>query len=241
MMSFKRTLMGFAVAGAILASTSAAAFPEFTVNANGLQAGDAGTVNPFVADKIIGNYFEVITFTSATTFSVSLLFQAGSFVNTNTARVYTGTETGLTNTYGIYALFTGSGTFGTSGGTTTFNLSSGTLDAYYDNSNNTLFTAPLTGATPWTVNAGTGGDDIHIATGTETAGTGTLTCNVGNNCGSFGQTTTFTLLNGASNFFILPVPFYNLSLQNGQFNGFPVGAGTTVTLNGSADVEFARS
>jgi len=237
-MRIKKILVGFAAAGGILAAGSAAAFPLFGVDANGIQSGDAGTLNPFTADKIIGNYFEVITFTSATNFNVQLLWDAAQFANTITAVTYTSGQTGLGTNYGLYALFNGSGTYSTSGGTTTFTLTPGaTLKAYYDNSNDTLSNGyPANATTPWSLS--NTGDDIQIASGVATDGSGTLTCGTGNNCGSFGQTTTFALMNGGANYFYLPNPFYDFSLQNGQFNGFTPTIGATQDLNGSADVEF---
>lgn len=236
-MSFKKILTGFALAGGILVAGSAAAFPIFTVDANGISAGDAGTVNPFQADKIIGNYFEVITF-GAGTFNVELLWTGGQFSDTATATTYTAGQTGLGVNYGLYALFTGSGTWSTSGGTTTFSLTpGGSLSVFYDdNADTTSNGFPVDASTAWSLS--NTADDIQIASGTGTAGSGSLTCSTGNNCGSFGQVTSFTLMNGGSNFFTIPNPFYNFSLQNGQFNGFSVSAGATQKLNGSADVEF---
>lgn len=237
-MRFKKILVGFAVAGGILAAGSASAFPLFGVNANGISAGDAGTVNPFTADKIVGNYYEVISFTSASDFNVQLLWQAGQFANTTTATTYTAAQTGLGSNYGLYALFSGSGTYSTSSGTTTFTLTPGaTLAAYYDDNADTLSNGyPVDATIPWSLS--NTADDTQIASGVATAGDGTLTCSTGNNCGSFGQTTTFALMNGGDNFFYLPNPFYDFSLQNGQFNGFTPTVGATQNLTGSADVEF---
>ncbi|HEY7904677.1 MAG TPA: flocculation-associated PEP-CTERM protein PepA, partial [Casimicrobiaceae bacterium] len=63
------------------------------------------------------------------------------------------------------------------------------------------------------------------------------TCNGGGiNCGSFGTSTTFNLTPAGSQYFVSPVPFYNMSFESGQLNDFaPTG---TVEINGSLDVKF---
>lgn len=240
-MSFKKSLTALIVAGGMLTVAGpAAAFPEFTVNPNTFIAGEGGSVNPFVADKIIGNYFEVITF-GAGTFDISLAWTGSQFANTNLGTAYNGTQTGLGNNYGLYATFLGTGTWSTSMmGVTTFLLNpGGDLQVWFDKDNDTSSNGyVVNGSTLWGF-SGTG-DDINIADGVGTKGTGNLTCNNGNNCGSFGQESTFSLKNGGDNFFVLPNPFYAFSLQNGQFNGFSVAAGDTQKLNGSADVEFTN-
>jgi hypothetical protein len=211
-------------------------YPDFSVNPTAY--GGSGT---FTADKITGNYTEVITFNANGTFDISLLYQAGQFVaNDGTVALNGGGPggTGLGATYGLYALFKGSGTF-TLGPTTTFALNPGGtlgvfLDFPFDNSG---YVAPATGTGNFAIT--NSGNDKTIATGAGVVGSGNLTCSVGNNCGSFGQVTSFNLTNpDGTSYFIQPVPFYDLSLQSGQFNGFvPSG---TLQLNGSMDVIFAR-
>jgi len=237
-MSFKKTFVGFALASGVAMAGSAAAFPEFQVNPNNFSALNAGSLGAFTADKAIGNYFETITFTSATTFDVSLLWIAGQFANTNVPITFNAAQTGLGSNYGLYATLLGSGTWSTSGTTTTFNLNPGAgLNLWWDELANTNNSGnPANGSVLYPlVNTG---DDINIANGSSLAGDGTLTCSTGNNCGSFGQVTTFNLINGGANLFDVPSPFYKFSLQNGQFNGFSPTVGATLNLNGSADVEF---
>jgi hypothetical protein len=237
-MYVKKFFVGIALASGILTAGSAAAFPEFRVNPNAFSAGNAGSLGPFIADKAIGNYFETITFTGATTFDISLIWFAGQFANTNTAVTYNAGQTGLGSNYGLYATLLGSGTWSTVGPTTTFSLNPGAaLSLSWDEANDTTNSGfPANGSLPFTLNNTV--DDIEIATGASLAGSGTLTCTVGNNCGSFGQVTTFTLINNGDDLFDMPVPFYKFSLQNGQFNGFNPTPGVTFNLNGSADVEF---
>ena len=227
-----------AAAAALLMSSgfaNAAILPDFTVTPGIYAPGKA----PFVADKITGNYVERVTFNSGGTFDVSIKWNAGQFVaNDGTSPLNAGGPlgTGLGNTYGMYAFFQGMGTF--AGGT--FTLGSGSLQLYLVKSLDTTFTnASAQSSTAfWGVTGGGGADDLLLATGSAVAGTGNVTCSVGNNCGSFGQVTTFNLTGVGSSFFTAPSPFYDLSLQSGQFNGFtPSG---TLTLDGSLDVIFAK-
>jgi len=245
----KAALNKILVAAALgVASTGAmaAVFPDFQVTETVVP----GTIaNVLTADKITGNYVEVITFTGAGTFTVSLEWQAGQYVaNDGTTPIgsqLTAPPAITSNQYGLYALYQGSGTFScTLAGVCTFTTTPGTgsLSVYIDPDSDVTFTAPATGSSPFVAN---GTADILIATGTPLAGTGTLdptlpTCGGGGiNCGSFGTSTSFALTAFGSTYFTLPVPFYNLSFQSGQLNNFsPTG---TQTINGSMDVVFARS
>lgn len=239
-----KTLVAAAVTVALGVFSSGAmaqsAFPNFTVNET--IAGSSLTgVN---ADKITGNYTEVITF-SGNTFQASLLWNAGQFVtNDGTTPVASNLSPtgGTAAQYGLYALYQASGTFTQSGAVTTFNFTpsaSSSLRLFLDPNANTTFGAPGTGSVAWTT--GASGDDILIANGSPTTGQGTLdptlpTCGTGINCGSFGATSTFALTASGSQYFTAPNPFYNVSFQSGQLNNFtPTG---TQTINGSLDVVF---
>lgn len=222
-------------------STMAAVFPDFQVQEGSVSGSVA---NLFTADKITGNYVEVITF-GAGTFDVSLKWQAGQFVADDGTNPLT-TQLGSFGSggYGLYALYQGSGTFSTSGSVTTFTTTAnvGSLNVWIDPDSNTTFGAPANGTTAWTT--GNALLDYLIATGTPQGGSGTLnptlpTCGGGGiNCGSFGTSTTFALeIPAGSDYFVFPNPFYNFSFQSGQLNNFsPTG---TVTINGSMDVVFA--
>lgn len=225
-MNFKKTLSATLLAGTLLAagSAGAAVYPDFTVD----QDSNITTSNSFVADKITGNYLETITFSGGNVFNVSLHWDGGQFVANDGATALPSATTGLGSTYGLYGDFTGSGTFSTIGGVTTFTLGSGgALNVYLD---------------PTPLSVGTGG--TLIATGTAVSGLGTLdptlsTCGTGGiNCGSFGQTTTFALVGSGSSFFTDPNPFYNLSFQSGQLNNFPLTG--IVNINGSMDAVFGN-
>ena len=235
-----RNLIAATAALVVAGSANAVVFPDFTVDPDLVAGGPT-----FVADKITGNYAEVITFGPGNTFTVSLQWSAGQFVTNDGV---TGIPAGISRVgvdYGLYALFQGSGTFSTLGVVTTFTLTpGGSLAVYYDDNVDTTFGAPGSGAGAWST-ANTG-DDLLLASGTALNGGGELnpglpTCSPnppgGINCGSFGQTTSFNLTANGSKFFISPVPFYNISFQSGQLNNFtPAG---TQLINGSLDVIFA--
>jgi hypothetical protein len=246
---FKTSLMVAACTAALAclgtANAAVSSFPDFQVT-EGNPASTPGAIpNQFTADKVIGNYQEVITFGPGNTFSVSLRWNGSSFVGNDGAdpvfsQLVAGTAPPALPQYGLYALFTGTGTADPGpGGTTVFTTTpGGLLQVFTDPLTNTTFTPPVNGATPYGT-AGTG-DDILIATGTGLAGGGTLNpgCSGGINCGSFGTTTSFELTAAGMTYFTQPIPFYNLSFQSGQFNTFtPTG---TITTNGSMDVVFGR-
>jgi hypothetical protein len=249
--AINKTLVAAAIAGALgLASSGAmaqtAVFPDFRVNEASVLGALPNTVN---ADKITGNYVEVITFAggpASGTFNVSLRWNAGQFVaNDGTTPVNSQLGGVTANQYGLYALYQGSGTYTGNGTQTTFNFTpGGNLRLFSDANSDTTFTAPTTGSNPFTT--GNTSDDRLLANGTPTSGQGRLdptlsTCGgiggqAGINCGSFGASSTFALTTDGSNYFVAPSPFYQLSFQSGQLNNFsPTG---TQTINGSLDVIF---
>lgn len=238
---FCKTLLACAVTASMSFSSLASAatvFPDFTVN-EGFVPG--ANNNVLTADKITGNYVEVITFSpisaSAGTFDVSLRWDAGQFVGTDGTKAI-GSQLGLgsagqVNQYGLYALYTGLGTYSTSGAKTTFSFTpGGSLSIYLNPSNEA------------------NGPDLLIATGVPISGEGTLdtsltTCTGGTsggagiNCGSFGAASTIVLTEAGSQYFIEPNPFYEFAFQSGQLNNFtPTGI---QTINGSLDVIFGNA
>lgn len=226
------------------AGSMAAVFPDFQVSEGSVPG---SVVNTFTADKITGNYVEIVTFTptglGTGTFDTSIKWQAGQFVaNDGTNPVTTQLGSFGSGGYGLYALLQGSGTFTTSGaGVTTFNFNpGGSLNVWIDPNADTTFTAPATGAGAWTT-GNTVDPDYLIANGALFGGQGTLdptlsTCVGGINCGSFGTSTSFLLTALGSQYFTGPVPFYNVSFESGQLNSFQVAG--TQSINGSLDVVF---
>lgn len=246
-MKFKTTMIQAGVAAALaVASASAYAvpFPDFQVQEGSVPG---STTNLFTADKITGNYVEIVTFTptgiGTGTFDASIRWNAGQFVaNDGTNNVITQLGSFGAGGYGLYGLFRGSGTFSTVSGVTNFTFApGGSLNVWIDPAQDTTFTAPVTGNLAWTT--GATGDDIAIATGAVLSGFGQLnptlpTCLGGGiNCGSFGTTTSFNLTSPAgTSYFVSPNPFFTVAFQSGQLNNFsPVG---TQQINGSLDVTF---
>jgi hypothetical protein len=231
------------VAAAVVASSLFAG-----ANAGATQFNPFTVVTPagktFTADKITGNYNEVITINQNNTFNVSLYFDAGQFVTNQGQTVLKGKTTGLGNAFGLYALYKASGDVskGANGATTfTFKPGTGSLSLFLDRNLDTENTAPKSGAGNFSL-TGTA-DDVQLAGGNPLTGAGDLTPNAascgstkGINCGSFGSTTSFKLTTAGTKFFVAPKPFYNVSFQSGQLNIFnPAG---TQTINGSMDVVF---
>ena len=234
--------LGLAASGAM---AQTAVFPDFTVNEGSVADALART---FSADKITGNYVEVITFTGAPAsgaFNVSLRWNAGQFVGADGTAPVNSQLGGVTaNQYGLYALYQGAGTYSNNGTQTTFNFTpGGSLMLFSDASSDTTFGQPANGSTAFTT--GNNSDDRLLATGLPTSGQGRLdptltTCGTsggsGINCGSFGASSTFALTADGSRYFVAPSPFYQLSFQSGQLNNFsPTG---TQVINGSLDVVF---
>ena len=243
-MKFTKLMQSMAAAGAMVVAGAAAAapiYPNFTVDTSALGGG--GSLGQFVANDISGQYHEQITFTSASTFVVSLDFIAQGFnyddTNAALSTSYSAAQTGLGSNYQLMAILTGSGTYSTSGGTTTFSLTpGGSLTLSYDAGANATFVAPASPGGAYTINAN--GDTItDLATGNAVTGNGSVSCTAPNLCGSFGQETSFDLTAAGSSFFVSPNPFYSLSLQSGQVEGFPVEVGTTVTSTGTLNAVFA--
>ena len=226
-------LAGFGVAS----SNALAAFvyPPFTVNP--VPYGGAAS---FQADRITGTYSEAFTATSATNFSSSGFWSAGQFVAGNAGGLPGGgpAGTGLGNTYGLYALFQVNGTYAANGsGGFNFTGQTGTLGVWIDPQLDATFNLPPTGNLPTTVN---GLPDTSLMSLTSfTYGAGSTAAGApGTPNGNFGTIWNISLSGAGSSFFTLPVPFYNLTTQNGQFNAFNPSASNTQIVNGSLDVTF---
>lgn len=249
--SLRKNLLARSLAGVFALATSGAiaqSFPDFTVSEAPVPGATGSTVS---ADKITGNYTEVVTFNgspSSGTFDVSLRWNAGQFVANNGSTPVASQLGGVTaNQYGLYALYSGSGTYTTNGSLTTFIYNpTGSLSVFLDPASNTTFIQPGTGTTPFIT--GNNSDDIALANGITTTGQGQLdpalpTCpgaggsGSGINCGNFGVNTTFNLSAAGTQYFTAPVPFYSVSFQSAQLNNGVAPNGTQV-INGSLDVTF---
>ncbi len=238
---FAKSLVAAAAAVFAGLASATSVYPDFTVSTAALGGG--GKLGTFSANDISGQYHEQLTFTSDSTFIVTLDFVAQGFNHDDTdpalSKSLNAGQTGLGANYGLLAILNGSGTYSTVGGVTTFSLTpGGALTLSYDDGANATFNAPAAPGGAYTIAAN--GDTITtLATGIAQVGSGAVSCSAPNLCGAFGQQTSFALTAAGSSFFVAPNPFYSLSLQSGQFEGFPIVAGTTVTSSGSLNAVFA--
>ena len=240
---FARCVIASAVAVVSGLASAASVYPDFTVDTSALGGG--GKLGTFTANDISGQYHEQLTFTSASTFVVTLDFVAQGFNHDDTnpalSTSYTAGQTGLGVNYGLLAILNASGTYSTSGGITTFVLTpGGMLTLSYDDGANASFLAPSGPGGSFSI-APNGDAITTLATGDAIMGNGSQSCTAPNLCGSFGQENSFALTAAGSSFFVGPSTFYDLSLQSGQFEGFPVTVGGTVTASGSLNAVFASS
>src|SRR3569833_1394066 len=146
------------------AGSMAAVFNDFQVSEGSVPG---SVVNTFTADKITGNYVEVVSFDGAGNFATSIKWQAGQYVAKDGTTPLT-TQLGSfgTSGYGLYALLQGTGTYSTNGaGYTNFNFNpGGSLIVLIDPDANTSFSAPATGAGALTTGI-SGVPDYLIASG----------------------------------------------------------------------------
>jgi len=214
-----------------------------------------------VADKIIGNYVEVFTVVTpqvgntAGTFSVDVAFSAAQFLGNDGTNPITAGQTGLTNDYQIYALFSAGGQFLCGATQCIFTVDNtpgqSILQVWEDDANvvqDTTLTPPAVSTNPGVINFTRGGNtanDNLLATSSVLVGGGNqltppcdLQSNAGQPCGSFTIVfRPFNLTVAGQTFFVSPDPFYITLALSGQFNSFDLV--TTQTVNGSADAVFA--
>ncbi|SFF94637.1 flocculation-associated PEP-CTERM protein PepA [Neptunomonas qingdaonensis] len=246
------------VAAGAMFSTSAMAGGIFTVN-EGVVPGTVNALNPVpnsvTADEIIGNYSEIVEFTSATDFTVSIKFSLVGFELDNVLQpAYLSTPPVGTSgqDYGMYGTFLGSGTYSPRVGdptVTEFMFSGGSYSLWIDPEYDTVFTSPGlglgAGSTLW--GTASDADDFKIATGAVVGGTGSLDPNQGgSNAGSFGTDLSVSLTDDLLSdkdgvgYFVAPDPFYNLALTSGDFEKFTVEADTRQAVSGKIGIEFNK-
>jgi hypothetical protein len=195
---------------------SAAVLQDFTVDESSVE-GLGGT---FDADKINGSYSEVVTF-GAGTFDTTAYGDFSAYLsNDGTVNV---APIELNSSYGMYALFSGSGTFADlGGGLTQFTFNSANFNLYIDPDLNTTKALPL--SSPGAVTLANEGDDYLIGSASViSSGSGVLVAGVG---GFFDLVfEDFTLTNpDGTTYFIDPNPFYITVNVDGDFDTFvPVG------------------
>lgn len=209
----------FAAAALFSGAASAAPYEEFTIRPN------AGADATFNADRMVGGYREVITFSGLNQFDVDLRVDIGQFFLAGIDPGPLVSRLGID--YKLYATYTASGTTtNVDPDVTKFTFTPGT-------GRFSLFKTSI---------ANPSADPVELANGIGIRGSGELdrgeNCGESNgiDCGSFGSTTSFVLTGAGLDFFTAPRPFYNISFQSGQLNDFDPS--NTQTIFGSLDIVF---
>ena len=245
----------FAAAALAALCASAGASPLFQITPSALPGTSKA---PFNADFIAGTSSELITQTSATTFSGTGWVQYSSFTNGGNA-VLPGTS-GLGVSYQLYLTFDFTDTLasGTAyGSNSTYNINTLNFKVYADPNVNTSFTQASAGTLTNATVGGTTADDILLGDGalvTGTAGFDALGGAFINAINSFGLCTgAGTAAIGAVNvadanctsntgrqFFSQPIPFYSLAFSeyNNTTQGIQRNGGVVSITNASGGVDF---
>ena len=273
MNNFNKSLLSLALTASFaIASTQAMAavplYPEFTINPTDTGTLGFTTLGDLTGNKFVGNYSEVVTLNFDGTFNASISLGFGQLANINN-QLFTPFSDGPTYNLdpGLWLTNQFNGTYSTVGTLTTFlpdgSTSNGdgfALHLYYTSGASSItLNSPANG---FTVGGATFGDDPSVAglpftnpilgTGIELSGSnywGTATLPIGSGFGggSFSVGTTLSLASLAGqSYFVLPDPFYNMSLQSGQYNTLVFkstdGLGNnTYSNNGSADIIFSNA
>ena len=258
MNNFNKSLLSIALTATLaITSTATMAYPLFSINPT--NTGTPGECSPtcpstdVTGDKLVGNYYEVVTLNANLTFNASIIWSnAGTLYNTND-----GSDANLSK--GLWLTDQFNGTYSTSAGVTTFlpngtSTQSSALSIYYTSGVTSMNkgTNPINGSTLFTPSFNSGaGSNILIGIGNELAAppyNGVANPASGNNfcLGNFSLGTSITLL-AANHYFVDPNAFYNISEQSGQYNSLslvgtynPTGS-NTFTSNGSADIIFKNT
>jgi len=190
-----------------------------------------------VVDRADGNYSERIIFTGPNSFTTTA-FMGFTGYDLAGLPVDGSTVTGLNqgNGYNLYALFSASGTFSTSGTVTTFTSTSGSAQLLVD-PRNALTTFDASNSATFG-NRTNFADDQVLANTTLLFGSGTSDTTKPAQSGSFGlvfDPTTLTAL--GKTYFIAPNPFYIVADLNGVFD--PLTIGVTTVASGSGNLFFS--
>ena len=258
MNNFNKSLLSLALTAALaITSTATMAYPTFTINPtnSGVLGESPLTAGDVTGDKLVGNYYEVVTLNTDLSFNASIFWSnAGTLYNiaaSSSAALPVGLW--LTNQFnGTYSTV-GADTFFKPNGTTS-NSDGFALHIYYTSGVTTISTGgdPINGSTLYAPIFAGAGSNILIGTGIELNGIPYFGEAKGSPSlfgkGSFNLGTTIDLITTANNnYFVNPNPFYNLSLQSGQYNGLNViGTFNPLTSNsfnsdGSADIIFSNT
>lgn len=201
-------------------------------------------------DQLSGQYDEVFTATSASTFVTEAIFKAGSWFRNGSptptqlnAPTQLGNST-FTNGYGLYAKFSEVGTYKAAPNGFTFTGGKGYIEFWLDVNQDTNYQVKNVGTgqinnLDLVSGAGSVTDDILLGSASSVmAGEGAGTAGLAN--GNFEMIFDDWLLTAAGKgYFVSPNPFYLLLDLNGNFQNFLPAAGTSIQLmNNSANAFF---
>lgn len=267
MNNFNKSLLSLALTASFaIASTQAMAvplYPQFTIDPQGNGTLGITTAGDLTGNKFTGAYSEVVTLNTDGTFNASISLSVGQIVDVPVS----GPQTVTPLATGLWLTDQFNGTYFTTGvgpsAVTTFrpdgtSTQSSALSLYYTSGATSItLGAPATGSlvaaptfvddpsvlgTPITTLIGTGQELAWPPYFGSATGSGLVFGQ-----GSFALGTTLSLLSVAGqSYFVLPDPFYNLSLQSGQYNTLvfestDVNGNNTFSNNGSADIIFSNA
>ncbi len=193
------------------------------------------------ADQLNGNYTELFSTTSPTTFNTLAYFNAtGWTLNGGAVPAYLNGP--ATNGYSLYAVFQSDGSFSTAGSNVTFSGGNGTLQLWADASQDTTKTLPGTaiGKTIADITLGNTADDQLLGTAS------LLSSGNGHGFAGPGANGDFELVFGdwalsspaGDNYFTAPRPFYMVLDLNGNFQSFDPTSATDILLPQSSANAF---
>ncbi|WP_137166308.1 flocculation-associated PEP-CTERM protein PepA [Salinimonas lutimaris] len=229
-MKLKTTLKAFAAAALLSSAFSASAeYVDFTVN-EGYATDSAESL--ITANRVSGNFGETVTL-DGNNFTVGALVNFTAFHN-GLAEI---NESGLNNTYGLYALFTAEGTVNQSTGM--FTTSSGQFNIYLDVGNDLedlsgVSTGSITSPSDNGFLPSDNGVDILLGTAP------TISQNFAfafNGQGAFNfDFLNFSLTDEGSNYFVEPDPFSFELNVDGSFQGDQ--SSNVIEFTGTANGRF---
>lgn len=239
----KKTLLSLAMVSLGLVSVPALALNAATDAQDvTIQEGAIpGTpTNQVIADQLSGQYNEVFSTTGPGTFNTLAYFNAGGWFNNTVAQSVYLNSPG-TNGYGLYALFQSNGTFTSSGGSTTFTGTAGSLQLWADPNQDSTKALPgsAIGGTIANITLGGNGEDLLLGTASLlTAANGHSFFGTGAN-GDFELVfSDWALQASGESYFIAPRPFYMVLDLNGNFQSFDPTSATDITLPASSANAF---
>ncbi len=233
----KKNLLALAAVAALgMSSFASAANLPVTIDETILGVGTKVTTD---VGKLNGGYTETLTIAENFTFSATAFAEFGQLFNTAGNKIASFgsalNQTGLGQTYGMYAIFN---SVGYVSGPTSFTGTAGSFDLFLDRAGDTKSIFGATGYTGVTTNFSS--DDILIASSTA------LISATGSGVGQVSSSFSFlfdelSLTDDGKDFFVSPNPFYARVVVDGDFDGglSATAPGTYANVLGDVSAVFA--